>query len=212
MLDHAGGGPFHVHAGVAEFLEGLGVGVVAVECGIENDLGVHASTMCVNECVYRGGIGEFIHSDAYRAGRAADETDDRGVTCVGLLNQLIVRISRVCARHRGSSQGRAATARHGQRDGCHSDHCERFPRGDSYEPLSPILLGPTGDYEHYGAPLVSSRPARMHAALSKTRNLERARLSHRQNEFGTAHFCIRLTELRPLVMTSIGQEVAGSWC
>ena len=149
MVDHAVGGPFHGDAGVAEFLEGLGVGGVAVECGIENDLGVHAPTMCVNKRVNRGRIGEFVHGDAHRAGRVADQTDDGGVTRVGLLNQLIVRVGRMGARDRGNGQASPAAAGHGQRDDQHRDHRERFARDDTtHEPHVPNLWGPTDTAVH----------------------------------------------------------------
>jgi hypothetical protein len=58
VVDHAVGSPFHVDASVAEFLKGVGIGFVAVECGIENDLGVHAPVVSINERGDCSWIGE----------------------------------------------------------------------------------------------------------------------------------------------------------
>jgi len=74
LVDHLVGGPFHGDAGLTEFLEGLGVGIATMKCGIENDLRVQTPTACLNERAYRGRIGEFVHGDAHRAGRVADQT------------------------------------------------------------------------------------------------------------------------------------------
>jgi len=57
-------------------LEGFGVGLVAVEGGIEDHLGIHTTAVRVDESVDCGGIGEFVHRHAYRAGRAANQTDN----------------------------------------------------------------------------------------------------------------------------------------
>ncbi|MEE6140598.1 hypothetical protein SKC41_30340 [Mycobacterium sp. 050128] len=50
--------------------------MVAVECGVEKDLGVHASTMRVNERADRGGIRQLVHRHAEGSARLADDPDD----------------------------------------------------------------------------------------------------------------------------------------
>jgi hypothetical protein len=40
VVDHAAGSPFDVDAGGMELVKCLGVGLVTVECGVQNDFGV----------------------------------------------------------------------------------------------------------------------------------------------------------------------------
>ncbi len=100
MEDGGRGRPSYVDAGCFELVVGGRVGLAAVECGVENDLGVYAPAVGVDERAERGGIGQLIHRHAQGSARLADDPEDGRVACFGLLDQTVDAVGSVQRRRR----------------------------------------------------------------------------------------------------------------